>query len=128
MSEEEARHTASDVLAVRGLRKGWHQVLVRFGPNTTLNFDDPSHPDVVLGDDDIFFVDIGPIHGGCEGDAGDTFAVGDDPDMIRAVTDVWGPLAPGPDRLGPARPRPAPTSTDWPRSGRRPWVGCSTST
>jgi len=89
MSEEEARQTASDVLAVRGMRKGWHQVLVRFGTNTTLNFDDPSHPDVVLGDDDIFFVDIGPIYGGCEGDAGDTFAVGDDPDMIRAVADVY---------------------------------------
>src|ERR1700684_701234 len=58
MSEEDARSTATDVLRVRRLRKGWHKVLVRFGPNTTLNFDDPSHPDVVLGEDDIFFVDI----------------------------------------------------------------------
>jgi len=88
MSEEEARRVASEVLSARGLRKGWHKVLVRFGPNTTLSFDDPSRPGVVLGDDDIFFVDIGPIHSGCEGDAGDTFTVGDDPEMIRAAVDV----------------------------------------
>src|ERR1700692_908062 len=30
MSEEDARSTATDVLRVRRLRKGWHKVLVRF--------------------------------------------------------------------------------------------------
>jgi len=88
MFEEEARRVAADVLRDHGLRKGWHKVLVRFGPNTTRNFDDPSEPGVVLGEDDIFFVDIGPIYAGCEGDAGDTFAVGSDPEMVRAVADV----------------------------------------
>jgi len=90
LSEEEARRVAADVLRDHGLRRGWHKVLVRFGPNTTLNFDDPSPEGTVLDEDDIFFVDIGPIYGGCEGDAGDTFTVGDDPDMHRAVTDVYG--------------------------------------
>jgi methionyl aminopeptidase len=89
MSEEEARRVASDVLRDHGLRKGWHKVLVRFGANTTLNFDDPSQPGLGLGEDDIFFVDIGPIYGGCEGDAGETFTVGHDPEMIRASTDVY---------------------------------------
>lgn len=88
MSEEEARRLAADVLGRHGLRKGWHKVLVRFGVNTTLNFGEPSLPGVVLGGDDIFFLDIGPIHRGCEGDAGDTFTVGDDPDMVRAAVDV----------------------------------------
>jgi methionyl aminopeptidase len=88
VSEEEARCMASEVLRARGMRQGWHKVLVRFGPNTTLNFDEPPLPDVVLGDNDVFFIDIGPIYGGCEGDAGDTFAVGNDPDMVRVVTDV----------------------------------------
>ena len=49
---------------------------MRFGSNTTKNFDDPSEPGVVLGENDIFFIDIGPIFDGCEGDAGDTVAVG----------------------------------------------------
>ena len=88
MTEPEARALAVDVLRDRGLRKGWHKILVRFGPNTTKNFEDPSEPGVILGADDIFFVDIGPIYQGCEGDAGDTFFVGEDPEMIKAVTDV----------------------------------------
>ena len=88
MAEDQGRAIASEVLRARGLRKGWHKVLVRFGVNTTKNFDDPSEPGVVLGEDDIFFVDIGPIHDGCEGDAGDSFVVGDDAEMIGAARDV----------------------------------------
>ncbi len=85
MSEDRGRAIASEVLRERGLRKGWHKILVRFGVNTTKSFDDPSDPGVVLGVDDIFFVDIGPIHDGCEGDAGDTFTVGDDAEMLEAA-------------------------------------------
>ncbi len=88
MTEEEGRAVAVHVLRDARLRKGWHKVLVRFGSNTTKNFDDASEPGVVLGDNDIFFIDIGPIFDGCEGDAGDTVAVGNDPDMIRAAGDV----------------------------------------
>ncbi len=89
LSEDEGRGVASAVLRAHGLRQGWHKVLVRFGANTTLNFDEPSSPGAVLGEHDIFFLDIGPVHSGCEGDAGDTFVVGDDPEMHRAVTDVY---------------------------------------
>ena len=88
MTEAEARTWAAELLRVRGLRKGWHKILVRFGPNTTLNFDDPSAPGVVLGDDDIFFIDIAPIYEGIEGDVGTTFVVGSDPEMARMADDV----------------------------------------
>ena len=88
MSEDAGRTIAATVLRDAGLRKGWHKILVRFGPNTTKNFEDPSTPGVALGDDDIFFIDIGPIYEGCEGDAGDTFAVGDDLEMTKAAEDV----------------------------------------
>jgi Xaa-Pro aminopeptidase len=88
MTEEEGRMQAVSILREARLRKGWHKVLVRFGTNTTKNFDDPSEPGVVLGHNDIFFIDIGPIFDGCEGDAGETVAVGDDPDMIRAAHEV----------------------------------------
>ena len=88
MSEETGQTLAATVLRDAGLRKGWHKILVRFGQNTTKNFEDPSTPGVVLGDDDIFFLDVGPIYEGCEGDAGDTFVVGDDPEMTKAAEDV----------------------------------------
>jgi methionyl aminopeptidase len=88
MTEDSGRKLAATVLREAGLRKGWHKIVVRFGQNTTKNFEDPSTPGVALGDDDIFFIDIGPIYEGCEGDAGDTFAVGDDPEMIKAAEDV----------------------------------------
>jgi hypothetical protein len=44
-----------------GMRKGWHRVIVRFGPNTTRDFMADSEPGVVLGERDIFFLDIGPL-------------------------------------------------------------------
>jgi hypothetical protein len=53
---------------------------------------EPSDKGVILGDDDIFFVDIGPIYDGYEGDAGDTFVFGTDPDHHRAKRDaraIW---------------------------------------
>ncbi len=40
----------------------------------------------------IFFVDIGPVWDGHEGDAGDTFVVGDDPEMVacaEAARALW---------------------------------------
>ncbi len=88
MSEEHTLRIASEVLTEEGLRKGWHKIVVRVGPNTLKHFHDPSEPGIVLGDDDIFFVDIGPIFRGGEGDVGFTVAVGDDPDMQAAITDV----------------------------------------
>lgn len=88
MSEEEAREVARRVLVEHGLRRGWHQVLVRFGRNTLKPFREPSEPNVHLQENDIFFVDIGPVLGKCEGDAGGTFVRGDDPDMLRCAHDV----------------------------------------
>jgi len=88
MVEEDARAMASDLLAGMEMRKGWHHVIVRFGPNTTKDFMEPSDKGVVLGSDDIFFVDIGPVHGDQEGDGGDTFVFGSDPDHHRAKADV----------------------------------------
>ena len=88
MAEEEAKAIARSTLSSLGMRRGWHHIIVRVGPNTTKDFMDRSEPGVILGSDDIFFVDIGPIYGDCEGDAGDTFVVGDDLDHHRAKRDV----------------------------------------
>src|ERR1700733_3224029 len=88
MAEEEAKAIARATLKSMGMRRGWHHIIVRFGPNTTKDFMERSEPGVVLGSDDIFFVDIGPIYGETEGDAGETFVVVSDPDPLRAQTDV----------------------------------------
>ena len=60
----------------------------RLGPNTTKDFMARSEPGVVLQPNDIFFIDIGPIYEDCEGDAGDTFVFGDDPEHHKAKVDV----------------------------------------
>ena len=88
MVEEDARAMARDLLSDQGMKKGWHHIIVRFGPNTTKDFMEPSEKGVMLGSDDIFFVDIGPVYGDHEGDGGDTFVFGSDPDHHRAKSDV----------------------------------------
>lgn len=90
MPEEDARRSAQQTLEELGSGQGWHKTLVRFGRNTTKNYIDPSEPNVRLADNDIFFVDIGPIWGDTEGDGGGTFVVGQEPDadMKRCMVDV----------------------------------------
>ncbi len=88
MAEEEAKSIAKTILSDLEMRRGWHHIIVRCGSNTTKDFMERSEPGVVLGEDDIFFVDVGPIYRGTEGDAGDTFVFGHDPDHIRAKREV----------------------------------------
>lgn len=88
MVEEDAKAIARETLRGLGMRRGWHHIIVRCGTNTTKNFMARSKPGVVLQMNDIFFVDIGPIYQGIEGDAGETFVFGDNPDHHRAKKDV----------------------------------------
>jgi Xaa-Pro aminopeptidase len=88
MAEEEAKAIARTTLQGLGMRRGWHHIIVRCGPNTTKDFMERSEKGVVLGADDIFFIDIGPIYGDTEGDAGETFVFGSNPDHHRAKRDV----------------------------------------
>jgi len=88
MTEAQGLEHARAVLAEAELLRGWHGVYVRFGSNTLMNYGAPGSPDVVLGENDIFFVDIGPVWRKWEGDAGDTFVTGDDPEMHAIARDV----------------------------------------
>lgn len=87
MSEEEARDLARETLAQLGSTKGWHKILIRFGPNTIKDYPETSDTTVRLHENDIFFIDIGPIWDGTEGDGGGTFVIGQvvDPDMQRCA-------------------------------------------
>lgn len=88
MFEEDAVEMARDLLAEAGMLRGWHDVYVRFGSNTTKTFGAPSDPGVVLGEDDLFFIDIGPVWKDWEGDGGDSFVTGRDPDKARCAADA----------------------------------------
>jgi methionyl aminopeptidase len=88
MSEEKAKEIARSTLASLEMRRGWHHIIVRCGSNTTKDFMERSERGVVLKDNDIFFIDIGPVYGDFEGDAGDTFVFGDDPLHLKAKKDV----------------------------------------
>ena len=88
MSEEEGTEWARTVLRGAQMLRGWHGIKIRFGSNTLKTFNEPSAPGLVLQENDIYFIDIGPVWQKWEGDAGATFAVGGDPDMVRAARDV----------------------------------------
>jgi hypothetical protein len=72
---------AGRVLEAEGMERIWHPSIVRFGANTLKTFRQRPAPDTVLGADDMFFVDLGPVFDGHEGDVGDTFVTGANPDM-----------------------------------------------
>ena len=87
MLEDEAMRMTQTLLQELGAGKNWHRVYVRFGKNTLKPYGTPSEPDTRLGENDIYFLDIGPVWNGYEGDGGDTYVTGDDPDMLRCKTD-----------------------------------------
>ena len=72
MTEEEGIALTRQVLREDGLLRGWHGINLRFGVNTICTFRDKSVPGIVLGEDDIFFIDIGPVWRDWEGDGGRT--------------------------------------------------------
>lgn len=88
MLQEDAVSMAKDALEKNEMVQGWHETLVRFGPNTLKTLGASSIPGVTLKSDDIFFIDIGPVLDESEGDGGDTFTVGENAEMQRCAQDV----------------------------------------
>ncbi|WP_409436227.1 M24 family metallopeptidase [Mycobacterium sp. SMC-14] len=86
---DEIRDLAADMF---GVTRHWHRRVVRAGENSLLPFHaDP--PDRVMADDDIAYLDLGPIFEEWEADFGRTFVLGDDPDKLAlrdALPGVWG--------------------------------------
>ena len=88
IAEEEGLDLARRALRAHGFAADWVAPDVRFGTNTLKKYGEPSDPGVVLGRDDVWLVDVGPLWQDHEGDYADTFAVGDDPERHRLVRDV----------------------------------------
>jgi Xaa-Pro aminopeptidase len=65
-----------------GVKRHWHKRVIRSGPNTmTVYREEP--PDLAIADDDIVYVDVGPVFGEWEADFGRTFVVGQDPGKLK---------------------------------------------
>ncbi len=88
MLEEEANKLVAGTLQEMGATKAFHKPYIRFGSNTTITFGADSVPGIRLGEDDIFFIDVGPVWDGYEGDAGDTFVTGNNPELKRCGLDA----------------------------------------
>lgn len=96
VTEGRGGEIAQEVLEAMGMERLWHRNVVRFGPGTLETFFGPFQPDYVLQPDDIFYVDLGVVWDGHEGDAGDTFTVGEDPEMkacAEAARTLWADVA-----------------------------------
>ncbi len=96
MNEAEADTLAQEVLVGMGMERLWHKNVIRFGEGTLDTFHAPIVPERVLKADDIFYVDLGAVWDGHEGDAGDTFAVGSDAEMAAcaaAARALWSDVA-----------------------------------
>jgi len=98
MSEDEAKAEAAEVFRALGMERLWHPVIIRIGRNTTKTYRERSEP-VRLGENDIYFIDLGLVFEGHEGDVGDTFVVGHAPErqacaeaareLFRVTADAW---------------------------------------
>lgn len=96
MTEIEACARADQVVADMGADRIWHKHVIRFAKGTLDTFHAPFDAERTLGENDIFFVDLGVVFEGHEGDAGDTFVTGDDPEMLacaQAARNLWADVA-----------------------------------
>jgi len=105
MTEEDGRKLCIEVFSGYGVTKHWHKSFLRFASGTTRTFNDPFQPDYRLQVGDPFFIDAGPVWKDpdlgieYEGDVGDTFIYGNNPeaekcaqtarDLFQEVQDQW---------------------------------------
>lgn len=74
-----------------GVKKYWHKRIVRAGANTLLPYAE-NPEDRIINEDDILFIDFGPVFEAWEADLGRTFVLGNDPHkhkITREVSRAW---------------------------------------
>jgi Xaa-Pro aminopeptidase len=77
-----------------GISTYWHKRIVRAGANTMLPYSE-NPPDHTLRDDEILFLDLGPVFEQYEADFGRTFVIGSDPAKLKMRDDVAAAFADG---------------------------------
>jgi Xaa-Pro aminopeptidase len=69
-----------------GIKKYWHKRIVRAGKNTLLPYRE-NPPDLKIENDDILFLDFGPVFEEWEADFGRTYVVGKDERKLKLKND-----------------------------------------
>ena len=77
-----------------GISTYWHKRIVRAGRNTMAPYDE-NPPDLTIGEDDILFLDLGPVFEKFEADFGRTYVVGSDPAKLKLCDDIAAGFAKG---------------------------------
>jgi Xaa-Pro aminopeptidase len=77
-----------------GIATYWHKRIVRAGKNTLLPYAN-NPPDLAIQEDDILFLDLGPVFEKWEADFGRTFVLGDDPFKHKMKRDIAEAFAEG---------------------------------
>ena len=70
-----------------GVKAHWHKRVVRSGANTLFPYSN-TPPELTLQEDDILFLDLGPVFEAWEADFGRTYVIGNDPDKLRLRDDL----------------------------------------
>ena len=84
ISETEAKKKAVELYEKFGIKKNWHNPYIYFGTNTVLTFKDKSKEEKILQEEDIAYIDIGPIIDDVEGDIGHTLVFGNN-DLFKEL-------------------------------------------
>ncbi len=77
-----------------GIKRYWHKRIVRAGRNTLAPYDE-NPPDLTVTEDDIVFLDLGPVFEEWETDFGRTYVVGSDPLKQKLCRDIGEAFAEG---------------------------------
>lgn len=92
ISEKELNKSVYDLAEeLYGIRKYWHKRIVRAGKNTLLPYRE-NPPDLILQEDDILFLDFGPVFEEWEADFGRTYVIGDNSkkkQLVKDIAEAW---------------------------------------
>jgi Xaa-Pro dipeptidase len=77
-----------------GISRYWHKRIVRAGRNTLAPYDE-NPPDLTVAEDDIVFLDLGPVFEEWEADFGRSYVVGNDPLKQKLCRDIGEGFAKG---------------------------------
>jgi len=77
-----------------GITQYWHKRIVRAGENTLQPYDE-NPPDLIVKEDDVVFLDLGPVFEAWEADFGRTYVLGDDPLKHKLCRDIESAFAQG---------------------------------
>jgi Xaa-Pro dipeptidase len=77
-----------------GITRYWHKRIVRAGRNTLAPYDE-NPQDLTVKEDDIAFLDLGPVFEEWEADFGRTYVIGNDPHKHKLCRDIKEAFATG---------------------------------